>query len=179
VLSLPTERPCLVEKLLFPCFLSGRFSGYLPPVYREWFLDRVAPPHSSRHEHRILISRPRTSKDRGRYMENEDELFRALEPLGFRRYTLDSMPVEEQVALFHDADIVVGAHGAGLSNVIFADRAKVLELFPASFVTPHYYFLSKACGHAYRYVYGTRDDRNANLVVNVRAVLSTLQEMGS
>lgn len=178
VVSLPPGRPWLTDKLLLPGFLSRRFAGYLPPDYLEWFLERVAPPRPSRRDGRILISRKRTSHEGGRFIENEDEVFGALQPLGFRRYTLDALPVAEQIELFHDADVVVGAHGAGLANSIFSRGAHVVELFPASFVTPHYYFLSKACGHAYRHLCGTAADRNANFTVSVPALLRTLGEAG-
>jgi len=178
VVSLPIDQPHLIDKLLLPGFLTKHFAGYLPPNYRRWFLERVAPARPSRRDQRILISRAQTAKHRGRFMENEDEVFEALEPLGFRRYRLEAMTPSEQVNLFHDAEVVVGAHGSGLTNLVFADAANVIELFPATFVTPHYYFLCKSCGHLYRYIRGTASDRNANVTVSLPVLMRTLGGMG-
>jgi capsular polysaccharide biosynthesis protein len=176
--SLPKEALCLADELVIPGFLSRRFAGYLPPAYREWFLDRVAPPRASRRNRRILITRTRKETKVGRAFENEDELLAALEPLGFSGYSLEGLPVAEQVALFHDAEVIVGAHGAGLANALFSRMATVIELFSTPFVTPHYYYLCKGCGHRYRWLYGTEEDRNANFRVDISALLRALADLG-
>ena len=71
-----------------------------------------------------------------RFIENHQELMTALS----RRYgndfinvVLEDMPFDEQIALFRNARIVIGQHGAGMCNIAWmADRnASVLEL-PAS-----------------------------------------------
>ena len=38
---------------------------------------------------------------------NEREVLRALEPLGFGCYRLETMPLAEQISLFHRADLRV------------------------------------------------------------------------
>ena len=75
---------------------------------------------------RIFISRG----SRGvRSIVNERELLRVLRPLGFVRCRLETMPLAEQVALFHRAECVVGPHGAGLTNLTFCrPGTKVVEL---------------------------------------------------
>jgi hypothetical protein len=176
--SLPAEGLCLADEIVMPGFLSRRFAGYLPAAYREWFLDRVGPSRASRRNRRILITRARRDPRFGRAFDNEDELLAALEPLGFRGYSLDGLPVAELVSLFHDAEVIVGAHGAGLANALFARTATVIELFSTPFVTPHYYFLCKGCGHRYRWLCGTAEDRNANLRVDMPALLRALAELG-
>jgi len=63
---------------------------------------------------RIFIAR------RGpRSIVNEREVLRALQPLGFRSFRLETLSLAEQVALFHRAECVVGPHGAGLTNLLF------------------------------------------------------------
>ena len=63
---------------------------------------------------RIFIAR------RGpRSIVNEREVLRALQPLGFVGCRLETMPLADQVALFHRAECVVGPHGAGLTNLLF------------------------------------------------------------
>ena len=73
---------------------------------------------------RIFIAR------RGpRSIVNERDVLRALRPLGFQRLQLESMPLAEQIALFHRAECVIGPHGAGLTNLAFCrPRTKVIEI---------------------------------------------------
>lgn len=79
---------------------------------------------------RVLISRRRRGK---RLLVNELEVLRQLQPLGFQRYDLESMSVARQVALFHQAECVIGPHGAGLVNLVFCrPGTKVIEVG-----TPH------------------------------------------
>ena len=73
---------------------------------------------------RIFIAR------RGpRSIVNERDVLRALRPLGFQRHRLESMPIAEQIALFHRAECVISPHGAGLTNLTFCrPRTKVVEI---------------------------------------------------
>ena len=48
---------------------------------------------------------------------------------GFEKVRLDDLSMEEQVDLFRHATHIAAAHGAGLSNIVFAERGvHVLEL---------------------------------------------------
>jgi capsular polysaccharide biosynthesis protein len=60
---------------------------------------------------------------------NEREVLQALRPLGFTSCRLETMPLADQVALFHRAECVVGPHGAGLTNLLFCrSGTKVVEI---------------------------------------------------
>lgn len=65
-----------------------------------------------------------------RIVENEDEVFALFEQRGFVRYRLSELSVVEQVALFHQAEVIVGAHSSGFVNWIFCQPGtKVVEIF--------------------------------------------------
>ncbi len=86
----------------------------------------------------------------GRRVLNEAALMQVLEPAGYQRMTLAGRSVAEQVALFSGATHVVGAHGAGLANIVFCPpEARLLELFPSSYGTPTYYVLAAGQGLTY------------------------------
>jgi len=76
---------------------------------------------------------------------------------GFRVLDTVRLDVAAQKAAFRSAEVVVGVHGAGLSNLLFAcdSHPKVLEIFPSSLVPPHYYWLSRELGYEYRAMLGS------------------------
>ncbi len=83
----------------------------------------------SQYSKRIFISRRDAPS---RKILNEDEIFELFQIKGFERYDTGKMSVLEQIALFAQAEIVVGEHGAGLTNILFCKKAtKVIELFQA------------------------------------------------
>lgn len=116
----------------------------------EWIVDTVlenANPDRDRIEagRNVYISR---SKAVERRVVNEDEVMETLSEYGFRRYHLEDLSVAENVTLFHEADVIVGAHGAGLTDLIYCDDATVIELF-GSMVKDPYERLADAVGIEY------------------------------
>ncbi|MEM9449262.1 MAG: tetratricopeptide repeat protein [Cyanobacteria bacterium P01_E01_bin.6] len=80
---------------------------------------------------RLYISRAHA---RYRHVINEADVMNQLQPLGFIPVVLESLSVQQQVALFAHARIIVAPHGAGLTNLAFCQPgAQVVEL-----VSPHY-----------------------------------------
>ncbi len=142
-----------VARLIFPTLMTSPARGYLPSEYLEYFREKVLPKRASKRVNRIFISRAKANRRR---MINEDELFEALKPYGFKKYFLEDMSVETQIGLFYDADCVVGSHGAGLTNIIFSRSIKVLELFGDDFFRSHYYYMAKSLRHTYGYCPGTK-----------------------
>jgi hypothetical protein len=66
-----------------------------------------------------------------RRVANEADLIPALERLGFRAISASNMSVLEQIETFRQARVVIGAHGAGLTNVLFCrPGTKLVEIFP-------------------------------------------------
>ena len=98
--------------------LASSFTGS-PSLAKTDYLSRRLGLHAGLlggRSRRIFITRPGR---RARAVANERELLRALKPLGFERVRLEAMPLLEQVALFQQAECVVGPHGAGLTNLVF------------------------------------------------------------
>jgi capsular polysaccharide biosynthesis protein len=76
---------------------------------------------------RIYVSRRDAANRR---MENEDEVCAHLGRRGFQAVTMSELTPADQAALFHGAEVVVGAHGAALTNLAFCrEGATVIELF--------------------------------------------------
>ena len=73
---------------------------------------------------------------RRRSIVNERELLEAVriecESMGasLRVLTLEEMPTSEQIRAFASASGIIGAHGAGFSNIVFPDAASCLVELP-------------------------------------------------
>lgn len=173
--TIKRDRLYRLEHALFGSYLSRQMSGYLPKAYLDFFLGRVLPDRPRRRCNRIYISRSKAPG--GRRVVNEDELLTMLQRFGFRSHALEELSLSEQIDLFFDAEAVVGAHGAGLTNLLFSERADVVELHPGPAVFPHYYFLSCALGHRYRFVCSRAESRHSDLVVDVDAVAAALDAL--
>ena len=77
---------------------------------------------------RIYVSRKLAGK---RHLSNEDEFLPLLKKYKFRKVYLEKMSIIEQVELFRKASHVIAAHGAGLTNILFAPAdARILEIRP-------------------------------------------------
>jgi capsular polysaccharide biosynthesis protein len=71
----------------------------------------------------------------GRGVTNEAEVLEMLKKKGFRGYRLSELSFKQQIGLFTSARIVIGAHGAGLSNIVFCQPGtKVIELFSEKYI---------------------------------------------
>ncbi len=89
---------------------------------------------------RIYVSR---AKATCRRILNEDDLVEIISPYGFVSVTPEDLSLEEQVRLFRGATHVIGPHGGGLTNLIFAENAHVLEIFARNHgIRPDYFQIS-------------------------------------
>ena len=116
---------------LVPAFLRARFPRRTPAAGRgmRLYVDRTA------------MRRP---------LENRDEVLAVMVEHGFRIY--DPSDHDDQPADFAAASAVVGAHGAGLANLVFSQPGTpVLELVPTDQIHPYYFTLAQAAGldHAF------------------------------
>jgi hypothetical protein len=112
--------------------------------------DAVAT--SSHETRRVYVSRG--DADRRRIV-NESALTSALERRGFVSVQLGRLPVEEQIRLFRNAEVVVAPHGMGLTHIAMAKNlGKLIELFHPQAGTDAYAFVARAAGMEYHYVLG-------------------------
>ena len=171
----------LVEKLILPSFLTRHYCGYLPDEYIAHFRKCVLPERPRRKVNRIFITRgpdaSRPGKQRRRFL-NEDVAFKELKKYGFKKYRLEDLSIDEQINLFYDAEFVVAAHGAGLTNIIFSEDIGVLELFANNCILPYYYYLSKSLGHKYFDLYGDKSHIHADFSLNIAETVKIFDRIG-
>jgi hypothetical protein len=85
-----------------------------------------------------------------RPMRNEEALMTMLDRYGVLEVVLSSLCLDEQIAMFRNAALVIGPHGAGLANVVFGSPGTVLyELLPEHYINPYINQLAQQRGMHY------------------------------
>jgi capsular polysaccharide biosynthesis protein len=132
------------------CGSRSRLPSARVAEYAHWLRDRLCPDGGERRgERRLFTSRADAS---WRRIVNEDPAMELLAEHGFERLECGRMTIREQAAAFAEASIVVGPHGAGLTNLLFTPPgATVMELFasPAAIEISNYRVLCAHLGHRY------------------------------
>jgi capsular polysaccharide biosynthesis protein len=111
--------------------VANPYSGRFNPLDVAWLRDRLTSicghPHGS--HQRVYLQR---AHDRVRKVENEAEVMQALAQYGFTTVDAAVLTFEDQVKLFSGCEVLVGVHGAGLTNCLFMKPGgRVLELYRA------------------------------------------------
>lgn len=114
-------------------------------------------------ELKLFINR---NRDRGRHISNINEIVNILTSNGFLIIDNDQLSIKEQIYLFSSAKIIIGIHGAGLTNMTysFPEKIKILELFPPNHAPTHYFWLAKELGFSYDCIMGTKYDNNSFII---------------
>lgn len=162
-LVVSTHRPHIFD------YQNPLLSRYNPSLNDfKWLRNRMRSSVSdtnlnSSSPERIYISRQNAS--RGRKIINYEEVIDVLQQYNFEPYRLENYTFHNQLKLFSEADIVMGPHGAGLLNAIFAENPTVIELYPETVIKPHFYFLSNMLNFEYSAIV-TQSEEN-NLMVDI------------
>jgi hypothetical protein len=156
----------------------GWWPDYLNDL-RDRAVTRHGKPGAAR-DLKLYITREDTQH---RLIVNNAEVDALIEEYGFVRVTPGLLPFEQQVAIFSRARVIVGTHGAGMTNAIWAaPGAKLLEFMPSPLGDPGYRFLGQLCGHEYGCLFVKCMDHPrgvafANIVVDVGLLRAALNEI--
>ena len=117
---------------------------------------------------RLWVSRKNSGKRR---ISNEEVLLPLLNEHGFESVYSEDLSFVDQMELFSQASVIVGMHGAGLTNMLVAKPgATILEIRRRDDDSNNCYFaLASAIGHEYWYLQAdTLDSTNPDSDVSVR-----------
>lgn len=99
---------------------------YLHTIRDQLVVAATGRTHHPNPTRRLYISRARSA----RKIVNEAVLYPVLHEYGFEVVFCEDLTLEEQIRLFSEATVVVGAHGAGMINPIFCNPgAVVIEIY--------------------------------------------------
>ena len=176
LLELDSGRVARFENLYFspPSAQTGLDS----PEADVWFRDHALNAYGiplGRPSRRIYISRREASYRR---IANEAEVEALLRDLGFEIHQLEQYSLRDQVALFAEAEGVVSAHGAGLTNMIFSPPGlAVLDIFEPTRFNKCFWSMSTALGHRYWYLIGDTVPSGTNYAGDIQVSLGALKAL--
>lgn len=132
-------------------------------------------------EKRIYISR---AKAKIRKVLNEEQILPLLHSFGFQVCFLEDLDWTDQVVLLSNASILIGLHGAGLTNMLWMPKqSKVIEIrMESSYEQWCYYELAATCNHDYSYLLCKPGEEhaaphNGNVWIDVAKLESQLHEV--
>lgn len=125
-----------------------------PRAMIDWVRRTFPAEATSDKPARIFVTR--TGGRNTRRLIEEPALWPLLEERGFVRIDPGAMSVRDQIDHFAAAEVIVGIHGAALTNLVFAQPGvKVLELFTSTYVKHCFWAITDSIEHArYRYLVG-------------------------
>ena len=91
---------------------------------------------------------------------------------------MSSLSFFEQVALFSQAEQIVGPHGAGLANLAFASNCEVVEIFGTK-IRPTFYMMAEKLNLDYQLVFGEPDADFEHMRIDPKKVISALNSRSS
>lgn len=114
-----------------------------------WVREHLRPrPDADPRPRRLYVTRG--TQPNSRRVVREDELWALLEERGFEKVEPGGLSPQEQIDVFSTAEMIVGPHGAALTNLLFAPAGvTVLELFTASYVNQCYWSISRSIPDAH------------------------------
>lgn len=151
MLLLEEKTKVFCERLLVPT-LPGS-DGNTPDWAIQALRDACLPlvKDRPRAKRKVYLVRGGTHR---RPVVNEEEVIEYVAARGFEPVSLSGDSFSLQVETFRDAELIVAPHGAPLVNLVFAQKASILEVFHPNSISPCYCSLALQCGHRYRHMFG-------------------------
>ena len=178
--------PIRARQVLLSPITSIQGIGVLRPELLDFLRSSILPKceqldNGRPRPRRIYISREKAPKRR---VLNEDQLLPILDRYDIQKVFAEDLTIEEQVLLFRDAELIVSPHGGGLTNMIFARNAAIVEIFPNGERPPwnlpiHYWGLAKSCGHRYYFIFHANQDIHTDIRVDPERLERIIDEAAS
>jgi capsular polysaccharide biosynthesis protein len=164
-LFLPVSR--ISESLhVRPSFQDGiHFKGGWDREYLLWInavCRRAASVQLEDGHERLYVDRRNSLHRR---LVGADRFEEYLRQQGFRFVDPGSFGLLEQQRIFSQARIIVGVHGAGLTNIMWcnpSDTVKILEIVPRGLNDTGYHFISDAMGFEHHILIGETVEEEKN-----------------
>lgn len=165
IIPVTPARTVRASTLFVPCLQNPLEMA--PRWTVSWLRERLPPADVTDKASRLYVTRGNGSNTRR--LVQEEQVWPELERRGFVRVDPGTMSVREQIDAFAAADVIVGLHGAAMSNLVFAQPGvRILEVFPANYVKPCFWAIAENVPDAhYEYLVAgppAPDDRGRSML---------------
>jgi capsular polysaccharide biosynthesis protein len=146
------------DELIVPHYSNGMamtMGDWVPRYLQSRFLSgECQSPVNKKH---LYLARAKDARN-GRSIGNEAQMIEFLENRGYLAVYPENYSITEQAALFAQAESIIAAHGAGLTNIAFCKPGtKVIELY-GEYMETCYWALSEICGLKYINHFCSKED---------------------
>ncbi|MBC5991616.1 glycosyltransferase family 61 protein [Pontibacter cellulosilyticus] len=170
------------ENLLVPSLPStlGTINKWQCEFLRSSFLPSTKTQKFGKY---VYISRGIVGR---RTIANEEELLPLLSRLDFQIFNLEQLSFTDQVNLFSNADVVVGPHGSGFSNIVFCKPGTtIIDIQHPDYINTCFWILSNQLNLCYHLFFGecgnnnssSDDNKNKNIFLNLADLEKILQPL--
>jgi hypothetical protein len=116
----------------------------------------------------ILVSRAYSLR---RKLLNEKKLFNQIKKYGFKKVYFEKLSYEKQVELSKNCKIMIGYHGAGLTNSIFMKKnTHLIEIYNKYYKHEHFKLLSMCQNIKYKNFQCEDNNKNLDGVCNISII---------
>ena len=173
----PESSPCAIEHLILPALRGNSLE--CSPRSMNWLRTRFLAACGvdattlslSDATRKIYIGRKMGG---WRFVENQGEVEEFLSARGFENVQAENLSFADQIRLFASARLIVGMHGAGLANILFAPRAHLVELM-GGYGDGAYYNIASAFKQPYTLL--NCNDSGDNIVVDLKQLEICLRDI--
>ena len=146
--------------------ISSEYIKLLNTLRKKVFKNHLFKSDTS-YKH-IIVSRSRAIR---RKLINEKELIKKLQPYNFKLIYFEECDYETQINIARNCKIMIGYHGAGLTNLFFMkSKSLVIEIFNENYKHECYKLLSKALKINYKNFKCDKNYLNLDGVCNVKKI---------
>lgn len=175
-----------VNRLVVPTLRYLNTDDYDPcPADKQWLRDKMIQQIDTDDDDQfskyVILSRQNTNRRR---IANFDEVIELLEPYGFESYSGADLTVEEQISLCANAEVIIGANGSNMINVLWATDATVIALFPPEWFGIDSFMAANERGLDYDFIVGEqlnspsdREDFEEDIQVDINRLESVVEEV--
>ncbi|MGG6295945.1 glycosyltransferase family 61 protein [Leptolyngbya sp. AN02str] len=128
-------------------------TSYVSSYAVEWWNQKV-PPVPAAPSRRIYVSR---ADSKIRYLTNEREVETLLAKFGFETVVMSQYSLEEQIRMFQQSAVVIGAHGSAFTHTAFmAPGTRFIEFFEDGHFNRCFHRIASLKGLQYGFLVGQK-----------------------
>jgi hypothetical protein len=139
----------------------------------KYFFDSINYVKNNNYKY-ILISRGLSK----RKLLNEEELYKSLMKFGFLKIHFENLSFKKQIEISRNAKIMIGYHGAGLSNCFFMKKnMNLIELVNKYYNHPFYGVYSKILELNYKKLMCLKNFKNYNAICDIDEIINYVKKI--